>query len=110
MLMGKVTGPSWAGNSVHISFNRNRDLGTALLSQAWTTPKELFKREGFFLWYPSLQPFNSPEDIQQKNTCLRLGKKARLFIKNIKPEKSEYMSMHIIEFSKARDSLTQTIH
>ena len=110
MLMGKVTGPSWAGNSVHISFNKNRDLGNALQSQEWTTPKELFKREGFFLWYPSLQPFNSPEDIQQKNTCLRLGKKARLFIKNIKPEKSEYMSMHIIEFSKAGDSLAQAIH
>ena len=43
---------------------------------------------------------NTPEDIANKNTCLKLGKKARLFIKNILPEKSEYMSMHIIEFSK----------
>jgi hypothetical protein len=100
MLMGKVTGPSWAGNSVYISFNRNKDLGIALQSQEWTTPKLLFERQGYFLWYPSLQPFNSPEDIANKNTCLRLGKKARLFIKNIRPERSDYMSMHIVEFSK----------
>lgn len=100
MLMGRVTGPSWAGNSVHISFNKNQDLGESTNSQDWTKPELLFERPGYFLWYPSLQPFNSPEDIKQKNTCLRLGKKARLFIKNIKPEKSEYMSMHIIEFSK----------
>jgi len=79
-------------------------------SQDWTVPQLLFERKGFFLWYPSLQPFNSPEDIQQKNTCLRLGKKARLFIKNIKPEKSDYMSMHIIEFSRALDSVTQSNH
>jgi hypothetical protein len=100
MMMGKVTGPSWAGSSVHISFNKNKDLGAALNSQEWTKPKLLFERPGFFLWYPSLQPMNTPEDIANKNTCLKLGKKARLFIKNILPEKSEYMSMHIIEFSK----------
>lgn len=100
MLMGKVTGPSWAGNSVFISFNKNKDLGNALHSQEWTTPQLLFERPGYFLWYPSLQPFNSAEDIANKNTSLRLGKKARLFIKNIKPERSDYMSMHIVEFSK----------
>jgi len=100
MLMGKVTGPSWAGNSVFISFNKNKDLGIALQSQEWTTPRLLFERPGYFLWYPSLQPFNSAEDIANKNTSLRLGKKARLFIKNIKPERSDYMSMHIVEFSK----------
>jgi hypothetical protein len=110
MLMGKVTGPSWAGNSVHISFNKNRNLGEAIQSQEWTEPKLLFKREGYFLWYPSLQPFNSPDDIQQKNTCLKLGKKARLFIKNIKPEKSDYMSMHIIEFSNDQDSVQKMNH
>jgi len=100
MLMGKVTGPSWAGSSVHISFNKNKDLGAALNSQEWTKPQLLFERPGYFLWYPSLQPMNTSEDIDNKNTCLKLGKKARLFIKNILPEKSEYMSMHTIEFSK----------
>jgi hypothetical protein len=100
MLMGRVTGPSWAGNSIHISFNKNKDLGIGSNSQEWTEPKLLFERSGYFLWYPSLQPFNSREDIDNKNTSLRLGRKARLFIKNIKPEKSEYLSMHIVEFQK----------
>ena len=99
MLMGKAVGPSWAGSSIHISFNTNRDLGEALQSQQWSKPKLLLDKPGFFLWYPSLQPMNTPEDIAQKNTCLRLGKRARLFVKNIKPEKSEYLSEYILEFS-----------
>ncbi|MBC8111720.1 MAG: hypothetical protein H7Y04_11725 [Verrucomicrobia bacterium] len=99
MLMGKVTGPSWAGSTIHISFNKNQDLGEALNSQAWTKPQLLLDKPGFFLWYPSLQPTNTPDDIDNKHTCLRLGKKARLFVKNIKPEKSEYMSEYEIEFS-----------
>lgn len=98
MLMGKVVGASWAGSSVHISFNKNQDLGEALQSQEWTKPKLLLDKPGYFLWYPSLQPMNTPEDITNKNTCLRLGQKARLFIKNIKPEKSDYLSEYIIEF------------
>lgn len=100
MLMGKVTGPSWAGNSIHISFNKNKDLGEGFQSQQWTTPQLLFERPGYFLWYPSLQPLNTPEDIENKNTCLRLGQKSRLFIKNILPDKSYYMSMHVVEFYK----------
>jgi hypothetical protein len=43
---------------------------------------------------------NTPEDIAQKHTCMRLGQKARLYIKYIKPEKSDYMSEYIIEFEK----------
>ncbi|MGA0558423.1 hypothetical protein ACO2Q8_17310 [Larkinella sp. VNQ87] len=100
MLMGKVTGPSWAGSSIHISFNPHKDLGEALNSQDWTKPQLLLDKPGFFLWYPSLQPMNTPEDIANKHTCLRLGRKARLFVKNIKPEKSEYLSEYVIEFGK----------
>ena len=100
MLMGKVVGPSWAGSSIYISFNPNRDLGNKADAQAWTMPKLLLDKPGYFLWYPSLQPMNTPEDIAGKNTCLRLGQRARLFVKNIKPEKSEYKSEHIIEFKK----------
>ncbi|MFN7117027.1 MAG: hypothetical protein ACK4TA_09535 [Saprospiraceae bacterium] len=100
MLMGKVVGPSWAGSSIHISFNQHKDLGEALNSQDWTKPKLLLDKPGYFLWYPSLQPMNTPEDIENKHTCLKLGQRARLFVKNIKPEKSEYKSEHIIEFSK----------
>ena len=99
MLMGKVTGPSWAGSSIYISFNKNKNLGEAMSSQEWTKPQLLLDKPGFFLWYPSLQPMNSPEDIANKHTCLRLGQRARLFVKNIKPEKSEYMSEYIIEFN-----------
>jgi hypothetical protein len=100
MLMGKVTGPSWAGSSVYISFNKNNDFGEAMASQEWTKPQLLFERPGYFLWYPSMQPMNTEEDIRNKHTCLRLGKRARLFIKNIRPERSDYMSMHIVEFEK----------
>lgn len=100
MLMGKVTGSSWAGSSVYISFNKNKELGEGDNSQQWTTPQLLLDKPGYFLWYPSLQPMNTPEDISNKYTCLRLGKRARFFVKNIKPEKSEYLSEYIIEFSK----------
>lgn len=100
MLMGHVTGPSWAGSKIYISFNRHQDLGVGNNSQDWTKPQLLLDKPGFFLWYPSLQPLNTPEDIAAKNTCLRLGQRARLFVKNIKPEKSEYKSEHILEFEK----------
>ena len=43
---------------------------------------------------------STPEDIANKHTCMRLGKKARLYIKYIKPEKSEYKSEYVIEFEK----------
>ncbi|QDK83498.1 hypothetical protein EXU85_34825 [Spirosoma sp. KCTC 42546] len=100
MLMGKATGPSWAGSSIHISFNTNPDLGEAMQSQAWTKPKLLLDKPGYFLWYPSLQPMNTPDDLANKHTCLRLGQRARLFVKNIQPKKSEYMSEYMIEFVK----------
>ncbi|RYF60695.1 MAG: hypothetical protein EOO39_32070, partial [Cytophagaceae bacterium] len=100
MLMAKATGPSWAGSSVHIAFNEHADLGEALNSQDWTAPQVLLDRPGYFLWYPSLQPMNTPEDVAEKNTCLRLGQRARLFIKNIRPEKSVYMSQYIVEFNR----------
>lgn len=100
MMMGKVVGSSWAGSSIHISFNRHQDLGIALNSQDWTSPQLVYDRPGYFLWYPSLQPTNSEADIKNKYTSLLLGKRARLFIKNIRPERSDYMSVHFIEFDK----------
>lgn len=100
MLMGKVTGSSWKGSGVYISFNKNKDLGEGSNSQEWTKPQLLLDKPGFIMWYPSLQPMNTPEDIAQKHTCMRLGQKARLYIKYIKPEKSDYMSEYIIEFEK----------
>ncbi len=103
MLMGKVTGPSWAGSSIWISFNPDKDLGEADNSQNWSKPVLLIDKPGYFLWYPSLQPLDAEEDISNKYTSMRLGKKARLFVKYIKPEKSEYKSELIIEFDKKQN-------
>jgi hypothetical protein len=100
MLMGKVTGPSWAGSSIHISFNTNKELGEGNNSQEWSKPQLLLDKPGYFLWYPSLQPTDSQEDIDNKNTCLRLGQRARLFVKYLKPYNDKYMSEYIIEFTK----------
>lgn len=100
LLMAKATGPSWEGNSVYISFNKNKDLGEGSNSQQWTKPQLLLQKPGYTLWYPSLQPMNDEEDIAQKRTCLRLGKKARLFVKSSGPDNSEYASENIIEFFK----------
>jgi len=100
MLMGKVVGPSWQGSQVYISFNKNPDFSNPANTQEWTKPQLLFEKEGYILWYPSLQPLNTPEDIKEKYTCLRLGKKARFFVKRIKPGDDEYASEHIIEFER----------
>lgn len=43
---------------------------------------------------------NTPEDIKNKHTCLRLGKRARLFFKY--SDLGAYRSEHIIEFEKAK--------
>ncbi len=100
MLMGKVTGPSWAGSSVYISYNKNKNLGDGDNAQQWSIPRLLLDRPGYFLWYPSLQPLDTDEDINNRYTCMNLGNRARLFIKFIKPEKSIYASAHLIEFEK----------
>ncbi len=98
MLMGKVEGPSWEGDELYISFNQNQDLGKGDNAQQWSKPKLLVKKPGHILWYPSLQPMNTPEDIANKRTCLKLGKKARLFFKY--SDKGEYRSEYTIEFEK----------
>lgn len=100
MLMAKAEGPSWHGNSVYISFNTNKDLD-GQHSQQWSTPQLLLnKPDGHVLWYPSLQPLNTPADVAGKNTCLHLGQKARLFIKDNQKDTSEYLSEYIVEFKK----------
>ena len=100
MMMGKVVGKSWVGSQVYISFNKNVHLTEGANSQEWTTPQLFFDKPGYILWYPSLQPVNSEEDIKEKRTCLKLGKKARFFVKRIKPGDDEYASEHIVEFEK----------
>lgn len=96
MLMGKVEDYSWRGSSIYISFNGNRDLGTGDNAIQWSKPQLLLTKPGRVLWYPALQPMNTPEDVANKNTCLKLGKKARLFVKD--SEANEYSSEYVIEF------------
>lgn len=100
MMMGKVEGKSWKGDKVYISFNKNKDLSQGKNSQDWTKPQLFFQKPGYILWYPSLQPLNTPEDISEKRTSLKLGKKARFFVKRIKPGDDEYASEHFVEFEK----------
>jgi len=94
--MGKVTGPSWLGSSLYISFNPNKDLSDGTNSQAWTRPKLLVDKPGHTMWYPSLQPMNTKEDIDGRRTCLRLGQEARLFYKF--SDLGLYMSEYIVQF------------
>lgn len=98
MLMARAEGPSWKGGNVYVSFNRNKDLGYKDASQQWTKPELLVSKPDHILWYPSLQPMNTPEDIRNKHTCLRLGQKARLFYKL--SDTGEYVSEYEIEFRK----------
>jgi len=100
MLMGRVEGKKWEGSNLYISFNLNQDLGDGDNSQQWSKPQLLVSRPGRILWYPSLQPLNTPEDIKSKYTCVRLGKKARLFFKEMEGQRSEYLSECIVEFDK----------
>jgi hypothetical protein len=100
MLMARAEGPSWKGGNLYISFNTNKNLGDCDNSQQWSKPQLLVSRPGHILWYPSLQPMNTAEDIQNKTTCLRLGKRARLYFKDIEGPKSEYLSEYIVEFEK----------
>ena len=100
MLMGKVESKSWVGSSIWISYNFNKDLGEGDHSQQWTKPKMILDKPGHILWYPSLQPMNTEEDIQNRYTCTRLGKRARLFFKDQAGPYSEYLSEYIIEFEK----------
>lgn len=98
MMMGKVEAESWRGSSIYISFNTNKDLGKGANAIAWSKPQLVLTRPGRVLWYPSLQPMNTEEDNSNKNTCLKLGQRARLFVKD--SEANEYSSQFIIEFQK----------
>lgn len=100
MLMAKAEGPSWKGSSIYISFNENKDLGNQNNSQQWTIPSLIINKPDHVIWYPSLQPINSTEDIKQKNSCLRLGQKARLFYKDQHDNKSVYLSEYMMSFEK----------
>jgi hypothetical protein len=100
MMMGRVEGQKWIGDKIYISFNKNKDLGVGDHSQQWSKPQLILQKPGHILWYPSLQPLNTAEDIKERRTCLRLGKKARLFVKDMQGPRADYISEYIIEFEK----------
>lgn len=105
MLMGKVTGTSWKGSSIHISFNKNKDLSAGDNAQQWSKPQLLLDRgPGHIVWYPSLQPTDTKEDIDNKYTCLKLGREARLFFKDMYKvngkDTAEYISEYKIRFDR----------
>ena len=100
MLMGKVEGPSWQGGDIYISYNLNADLGAGDASQRWSTPQLLLSKPGHTVWYPSLQPLNTPEAVANKNTCLRLGEQARLLFKDNYEGKGVYVSEYTVQFKK----------
>ncbi|MFM6948581.1 MAG: hypothetical protein ACKOWQ_06170 [Aquirufa sp.] len=100
MLMAKSEGLSWKGSRVYISFNPNKNLAAGNNSQAWTKPRIFFEKPGYILWYPSLQPLDDKESVQKKYTSLRLGKRARFFVKRMRPIDDSYASDFIIEFEK----------
>lgn len=100
MLMAMAEGPSWKGGSIWISFNTNPDFGAGFNSQKWSTPQMLLNRPGHTIWYPSLQPTNTASDVQERNTCLKLGQEARLFFKDTHGDTSEYLSEYKLRFEK----------
>jgi hypothetical protein len=101
LLMAKAERPKWGGSSIYISFNPHKDLGAGSNSQDWSKPELLLDKPGDILWYPALQPTGSREDITNKNTCLHMGKKARLYYKHFPKEGGDrYLSEYEIEFSK----------
>mgnify|MGYP000135477485 CR=1 FL=1 len=99
MVMGRVDGPFWAGDSLYLSINPHRELGEGDASQRWSTPVRIIHRPGHKLWYPSLQPTDSPVDLAAKRTSLRLGREARLWFKDgFGIEGVDYQHIYISDF------------
>ena len=99
MTFGRVDSEFWAGDSVWISFNPHADLGVGANSQDWTAPELLLRKPGHTLWYPSLQPLATPEDVTQRHTAVRLGQQARLWVKDLGPSTHRYLSEYVIAFT-----------
>lgn len=92
MLMGRVDGPFWVGDSLFVSINPHADLGEGSNSQDWSTPVRIVHRPGHTLWYPALQPTDSREDLALRRTGTRLGREARLFFKDMAGDEHVYVS------------------
>ena len=100
MLMAKAEGPSWKGSGIYVSFNKNKNLGTANNAQSWSTPTELFSKPGSTLWYPSLQPIGDSTAFKNKYTSTKMGAVARLFYKEQTKDTAVYISEYTVRFNK----------
>jgi hypothetical protein len=100
MLMGRVDGPFWAGDSLFLSINPHADLGAGANAQEWSTPVRIVHRPGHTLWYPALQPTDTPEDLAARRTGSRLGREARLFFKDMAGDEHVYVSDFRVEFDR----------
>ena len=76
------------------------DLGAGKNANDWSVPELLLHKPGHNLWYPSLQPINNPEGMQQKYTSVNLGDQARLFIKDMQPGSDVYQSEYLVQFHR----------
>lgn len=101
MLMGRVDGPFWVGDSLYLSINTNADLGEGDNAQQWSTPVRIIHRPGHTLWYPALQPTDSPDDLARKRTGSRLGRHARLFFKDMAGDEHVYLSDYLVELDRS---------
>ena len=99
MTFARVDAEFWAGDSVWIAFNPHADLGGGANSQDWTEPQLLFRKPGHTLWYPSLQPLDTADDVAERRTSVRLGTQARLWVKDLGPSTHRYLSEHVIIFN-----------
>lgn len=100
MLLGRVEGSYWVGDSLFLSLNLYRDLDEGANAQAWSTPVRIVNRHGHTLWYPSLQPTDSPEDITARRTATRLGREARLFFKDMAGDDHVYICDFSVTFDR----------
>ncbi len=73
MLMAKVEKRKWQGSNIYISFNRHANLGEGDNALQWTQPQLLISKPGRVLWYPSLQPLHTAEDVEQKKYLCETG-------------------------------------
>lgn len=100
MLLGRVDGSYWVGDSLFASLNPNRDLGAGANAQQWSSPVRIVHRPGHTLWYPSLQPTDSLEDLAARRTSVRLGRESRLFFKDFDGDTHDYISDYRVEFER----------
>ena len=100
MLMGRVDGSYWVGDSLFASVNPNEDLGAGGNAQQWSSPVRIVHRPGHTLWYPSLQPTDSLEDLAARRTSVRLGRESRLFFKDLAGDTHDYICDYRVEFER----------